>query len=238
MNKLFIEQKKKIQFSPLIDTKVKMAVVALFVDYWDDNDVLPIYVFQSSSAYGRYSQHKREVKKILEGKSTLDDHEKVIYQRIADFIKCHDLTVNDIKGVVLEEYDDKLYLEDAEDNWTQLLKADIFGFNRSMTVHYLRKLESRVLHNGHDEESFTLKRYLQKAYKFGINLMLSYEDYSLRKEKFGFYLENIKEMFNTDLFDYSENYVTMTEALNFSKMLYLETKKHYEEILSGYFVFF
>lgn len=214
-----------------LKTKKTAGIFALFVDYWEDKKICPIYVGQSESCYSRFSQHKRSIKKILDGKEPEEDD--IIYVRIADFLRIHNLSIDFVKGVLLEEVDTPELLEELEDLWIQKLNVESFGFNRSEAIHYLRKIEAKVNYRGYEPDSFVLKNYLLKSYRFAISLLMKLQTTDFNSST-GFLLDNIGEILETQLFDFAEGYIEKDDNLQFDAEIFKKYKEHSKKILSTY----
>lgn len=183
-------------------------IYMIYINNFEDNKVLPIYIGQTEDFQRRYKQHLSEIMalnrfdyrtyKIMFSNLYYDGRYKSC--KIFKYMIEHNCTLKDFHMVLLEEVEnDKL--DKREQEYFRNFYPEYFGFNQINSTSLFKK-------------KMTIKEYLNLVYEDSINIK-KFWNYGFTKENYliGFYKEPLSEetlglirVYNSGYT--SENYLT------------------------------
>lgn len=220
--------KNAIINSKEINSKEKISgIYMMYIEDFDD-EFIPFFIGSSSNVYARISFYKSNIKKLLSKdytdflliKKSEEFYDIMIPFRIAEYLKIKELDISSLKTCLLEERTD--FLEDLEDEWIDILRPDIFGFNVPQFVKYIRRYEMKVLYSKEKAQEI-LVSYLEKIYKLGIKYCWEIEKNLYSKNRYFDDNKNVvlEHIINRGL-TYIENYNSLSDKNKILKeMFYL-----------------
>lgn len=125
----------------------KSGIYLLYVDNFDDDKILPIYIGQTVDFKARFKAHLNDVKSLLQH-GYIEYHDNLFksaiginraYEnkyrpcKILKYIIDHDCSIDDIKMIIIEKCD-KEHLDEKEQYYLSTYLPAFFGFNQIATI--------------------------------------------------------------------------------------------------------
>lgn len=162
------------QFEPVNFRKKNVGIYLMYIDvpmekFWNEGRVLPFYVGKSNAKAGmgsRFSNHKSQIKKIMEEIKT-EDYKTVInsgrwngkhlYSKIASLLQKFALNYDAVKFRVIESFEqiEELELLALEEDYIEMLNTIRFGLNQFHFIveyHKLNGLLANQFRNTNKEQ--------------------------------------------------------------------------------------
>ena len=192
-----IKNNKDNELTP--DTKCnKSGIYMIYINNFNDNKILPIYIGEAKNLQKRYKDHYQEI--LCLNRLTYDEYkwsfiDKNFYDghfkscKIFKYMLEHECTLKDYKFIVLEYCNEEL-LEDKEQYYIQQLKSEYFGFNQLNVTTCGNKYYYSTIDNAKYKfnKDYIIKyykmvqdncRFIKKYYQYGYtNFNYNYAFYS------------------------------------------------------------
>lgn len=173
-------------------------IYMIYIDNFSDDKILPIYIGKSNNLQKRYETHYKEILSLNHlsydtyyqyfyhnGHNFYDGHFRVC--KIFKYMLDHNCDLKDYKMIVLE-YGDNDKLEELEQKYIKMFKAEFFGFNQ-LNIISLYPLVFRSMDN-QDENNiiYFLNKAIENCYEIN-----KYIDYGFTKFNYNYSVYGLKQ---------------------------------------------
>lgn len=159
-------------------------------------NIIPFYIGKSVNVLSRYNQHKSELKKLINlytsdfDKKTfyLHFHQskqsgKHLYSKIFYFLKDNNLTIDNLKIIILEIAEHNL--ENKEKEWIHFTNSFLFGFNQFPFIS-----QSYAVIKNEEIKGFSLQKDIELLLELGI---ITLDNFDITWLDYGYNIFNIHE---------------------------------------------
>ena len=179
----------KNKFEVKSDTKITVAgIYMIYLDHFDDNRIIPIYIGRSNNIQRRYKEHYCEILSL--NRLSYDEYKKYNYLGIYDgsFKSCkifkymidNKLTLKDFHFIVLECCLEE-ELDIKEQYYIEKFKSEYFGFNQlNLKTFY----PSYIFYN-RENNTLLYEKYIEIFLK-NCNNIIKYYDYGFMKFNYNY----------------------------------------------------
>jgi|GEM_PF-3486625 len=194
------------------NTKFKKTsgIYMLYVNKFDDDRIVPIYVGQTVDIQKRYSTHIKEILAL----NRLTKEEYMTYQndlfyngrfkscKIFKYMVDNESCLSDLKMIILNECEQS-ELEAVEDKYIKELKAEYFGFNQLESVsgqrkEYYQNMTDEEINQLMENELMNIENYLEYGYtKFNFTYAYGMVDSSKKNNLIHEHKNRIRDILNT-----------------------------------------